>query len=315
MPFSSDPQIAKTSQDLVSQFHTIFGPQPGIRPAHGKGLLLAGTFHPSKAAATLTTAPHLITPTTTPLTIRFSNSTGLPNIPDTDPNANPRGIGIRFHIAEHIHTDVIAHSTPYFPTRTGAEFLEFLKALSAHPPENGGVSAVEEFLASHPAALAFVRAEKAAPSSFAREAFYGVNAFRFVDGEGRETVFRYRIVPTLGEEHLDEEGLKARSPDFLFEDMMKRVEGGEETVFKLLAQIAEEGDVVDDATVRWPESRKLVELGEVRVEKVVGENAKKQKKIIYDPIPRVEGIEASADPLLEMRANVYLISGKERRAA
>ena len=174
---------------------------------------------------------------------------------------------------------------------------------------------METFLGSHPAALAFVQAEKAAPSSFAREAFYGVNALRFVDGEGRETVFRYRVVPSLGEEHLDGEGLKGKGPDYLFEEMMKRVEGGEETVFKLLAQIAEEGDVVDDATVRWPESRELVELGEVRVEKVVGENAEEQKKVIYDPIPRVKGIEASADPLLEMRANVYLISGKERRAA
>jgi len=44
------------------------------------------------------------------------------------------------------------------------------------------------------------------------------------------------------------------------------------------------------------------------------ENAKEQKKKIFDPIPRVEGVGASSDPLLEMRATVYLISGRERRA-
>jgi len=32
-----------------------------------------------------------------------------------------------------------------------------------------------------------------------------------------------------------------------------------------------------------------------------------------DPIPRVDGIEASADPLFEPRANIYLMSGRRRR--
>jgi len=58
-------------------------------------------------------------------------------------------------------------------------------------------------------------------------------------------------------------------------------------------------------------------LGTVKVEKVIeeSEQVQDQKKIIFDPIPRVEGIEASADPLLEMRAALYLISGRERRKA
>ena len=32
-------------------------------------------------------------------------------------------------------------------------------------------------------------------------------------------------------------------------------------------------------------------------------------------MPRVDGIEASADPLLELRAAIYLLSGRRRRAA
>jgi len=32
-----------------------------------------------------------------------------------------------------------------------------------------------------------------------------------------------------------------------------------------------------------------------------------------DPIPRVDGIEASADPLFEPRANTYSMSGRRRR--
>jgi catalase len=59
----------------------------------------------------------------------------------------------------------------------------------------------------------------------------------------------------------------------------------------------------------------VIELGVVKIEELVPENAKEQKHIIFDPIPRVKGVEPSADPLLEMRAAVYLLSGRERRAA
>ena len=275
--------------------------------------MLDGTFTPTPEAKELSTAPHFNKPST-PVTLRFSNSTGLPQIPDTDPSANPRGIGIRFNLAAHVHTDIIGHSTPFFPTRTGAGFLEFLKAIAASPPGTPSPSPVEEFLGANPAALAFVQAPKPAPSSFAREAFYALNALKFVNVDGKSTYFRYRILPAAGEDHLDEATTKEKGPDFLYEELQRRVT--DETVsFRVMAQLAEEGDEVNDTTVHWPESRSLVELGTVKVGKVLAENAKEQKQIIYDPIPRVQGIETSDDPLLEMRAAVYLISGKERRAA
>ena len=275
--------------------------------------MLNGTFIPTAKAKELSTAPHLNNPST-PVTLRFSNSTGIPNIPDKDPSANPRGLGIRFNLGVHVHTDIIAHSTPFFPTRTGAGFLEFLKALVASPPGTPSPSPVEKFLGANPAALAFVQAPKPSPSSFAREAFYAVNALKFVNAEGKGIYFRYRILPEEGEDHLDEAAAEEKGPDFLFDEIQKRVTEGP-VIFRVMAQLAEEGDEVNDATVHWPESRSLVELGTVKVGTVLPDNAKEQKRIIYDPIPRVEGIEPSDDPLLEMRAAIYLISGKERRAA
>jgi hypothetical protein len=43
-------------------------------------------------------------------------------------------------------------------------------------------------------------------------------------------------------------------------------------------------------------------------------NAREQQHIIFDPIPRVGGIEASAAPF-EPRANIYQMSGSRRRSA
>jgi len=47
----------------------------------------------------------------------------------------------------------------------------------------------------------------------------------------------------------------------------------------------------------------------------VTDNAHEQKHIIFEPIPRVEGIDPSEDPLIELRAAIYLLSGRRRRGA
>jgi catalase len=275
--------------------------------AHAKGILLKGSFTPTEAAKTLSSAPHFSN-RSTPITARFSSSTGIPQIPDTDPNGNPRGFAIRFHLSDtprRVHTDIISHSTAFFPTRTGEEFAQFFKAIKANT--------VPDFLALHPETLAFVQAPKPTPSSLGKEKYFGVNAFKFVAGDGTETFVRYRIVPEAGEDHLDEAALKDKNPNFLYEEMQVLIKEGS-VWFKLLAQIAEKGDPTNDATIHWPEEREMVELGVIQLDDLVENDSEEQRKIIFDPIPRVDGVEPSDDPLLDVRAGVYLISGRERRA-
>ena len=313
MPLPTDPKLLALSENLLKQFDAIFGLNPGFRPAHAKGLLLSGTFTPAAGAAELTRAPHITRPST-PVVARFSNSTGVPLIPDNDPNANPRGFAIRFMLAEHVHTDIVAHSTDGFPTHTGDEFLEFLRALAASDPANLKGSPLEAFLGSHPAALAFVQAPKPAPSSFARESYYGVTAMRFINQQGKSRYGRYRILPAAGNEFLDDATAKTKSPNYLFDELPQRLAKGPIT-FQIVVQLAEEGDTVDDATIHWPESRSVHPFGTLTLTAVEPDNAAEQKRIIFDPIPRVDGIEPSDDPLLELRAAIYLISGRRRRSA
>jgi catalase len=310
MPLPSDEKLLALSNDLLQQFDTIFGLHPGFRPAHAKGLLLSGTFTPSSEAASLTRAPHAVRPST-PVLARFSNSTGIPLLPDNNPNANPRGLAIRFVLGERVHTDIISHSTDGFPTRTGQEFLEFLRAAAA---SGSSKAPMEAFLGVHPAALAFVQTPKPAPSSFARERFFGVTAMRFLNANGTSRFGRYRIIPDAGVDHLDEAATAGRDVNYLFDEISARI-AKVSIGFQILVQVAQEGDVVDDATIHWPEDRKLLEFGRIQLTGLVENNDQEQKKIIFDPIPRVDGIEPSADPLLELRAAVYLISGRRRRQA
>src|SRR5712691_5949203 len=123
----ANPALA---QQLLDALDALSGLHAGHRPAHAKGLMCTGVFTPSPEAQTLTRAPHASRPST-PVTVRYSNSTGVPTIPDNDPKrSGPRGIAVRFHLAEHVHTDIVAHSTIGFPVRTGEEFLEFLHAVA-----------------------------------------------------------------------------------------------------------------------------------------------------------------------------------------
>jgi catalase len=313
MPLPNDERVVALAQDLIAQFDQMFGVHPGYRPAHAKGLMLAGNFKAAAGAQRLTKAPH-VARESTPVTVRFSNSTGLPQLPDNVADANPRGLAIRFNLAEHVHTDIVSHSTDGFPTRDGYEFLEFLRAAVASGADVPSPKPIEQFLGAHPAALAFVQTPKPFPSSLARQSYFAVTAFAFTNADGVTRNGRYRIVPAQGNDYLTEEQVAAIGANYHFDELAERVAKGP-VKFKILVQVAEPGDTADDATVHWPESRELVEFGGLELTEVIPDSVAQQKHIIFDPIPRVEGIEASADPLLELRAAIYLLSGRRRRAA
>ena len=316
MPLTNDEKLLALSRAVIEGFDKAAGGvHPGFRPGHAKGILLAGKFTPAAEAATLTRAPHMKRGSTTPVSARLSDFAGIPTVPDNDPQgASPRGCAIRFHLGEHVHTDIVAHSVDGFPGRTAQDLLDFLNAVVSTDPKGPHPNAIEKYLGAHAAAAAFVQAPKPIPTSFARESFFSVSAFRFTNAEGAKRYGRYRVLPVAGNEYLDQAGAAAKPANFLFDELKERIAKGP-VKYRIVVQLAEDGDVVDDATVRWPESRRLLTLGELELTEIAPNNAEAQRQIIFDPIPRVDGIEASADPLFEPRANVYLLSGRRRRAA
>jgi hypothetical protein len=80
---NSLPQrIADVIVQLNGGIHT------GFRFMHAKGVMVTGTFTPASGARSISTAAHL---TGVPVTVRFSDGTGIPTIPDTDTRGAPRG--------------------------------------------------------------------------------------------------------------------------------------------------------------------------------------------------------------------------------
>lgn len=304
----------KLAEDILAGLDAVFGQHPGFRAVHAKGAMCRGSFVPSPAAPRLTRAAHAARPST-PVLVRFSDFAGVPTIPDNDlQGAGPRGMAIRFNLAEHEHTDIVAHSYNGFPVRTGEEFLEFVRALAASGPDAPKPTPIENFLASHPAALEFATTPKPIPTSFTREAFFGVSAVKFISSDGASRMCRYQLRPEQGTDYLSADDAAQKSPNFLFEELSARLASGP-VKFRIDLEIAEPGDEMADASHHWPENRIVMEFGTLTLSEMADDSQPELRKVIFDPIPRIIGLEPSADPLWQLRADIYLMSGRRRRAA
>lgn len=300
---SSSLAPAQTSPETgaVDALQKLFGVHKGFRSNHAKGVLAEGTFTASGAGAEFSRAAHL-NGGTVPVVVRFSDATGIPTIPDGDPNANPHGMAVKFKLPSG-EMDLVAVSLPIFPVANVSDFRDLILAVAASGPDAPKPSPIESFVASHPA-VAASSAGVGTPASFATEQYNGLNAFIFVDSAGKKTPFRYRLVPTAGVVHLDKDAAAKKDPNFLAQDLTQKLAQGPVT-FKLVAQIGQAGDPTNDATKAWPADRRVVELGTISLVSQPADAEAKMRELLFLPGQLADGIDASDDPLIESRDAAY----------
>jgi len=284
--------------ELVRDIHAIFG-EHHARAVHAKGVVLNATFEPTEQARQLSRAS--VFAGKLQATVRLSNTTGFPEIPDADPNATPRGLAVKVKLGDGSEMDLVTHSFNGFPAATAAEFDTFLKAAAA----------IEKYLQAHPNAVPFVTQQKPPPESFATTAYFGVNAFAFVDASGKKTALRYQIVPQAGEKYLDTASAASKGPNYLMEEIAARVAKAP-VMFDWFAQIAQPGDRTDDPSTPWPEDRQLVKLGTLTITEVAADQQRLSRSLLFLPNNVPPGIEP-VDPMIEVRSAAYPISFGERQ--
>ena len=123
---------------------------------------------------------------------------------------------------------------------------------------------------------------------------------------------RFRIRPDAGTAYLSNADA-AQSADFLVDEIGQRL-AQEPVKLGVFVQMAEPGDDVADASVPWPDSRPELPFGTITLTARVDDQVPERRRIIFDPVPRVDGIDTSGDPLTDVRADIYLLSGRRRRA-
>ena len=73
--------------------------------------------------------------------------------------------------------------------------------------------------------------------------------------------------PEAGNQFLDDKAVGSIDSNYHFEEIVTRVGKGPVN-FTVLVQLAESGDVVDDATIHWPEERTVFDLGRISLTSV-----------------------------------------------
>jgi catalase len=287
------------------------GSHPGFRPVHAKGTVCSGTFSGAPDGPRVSRASHL-QGQAVPTTIRFANATGIPDIHDG--LANTRSLAVKFQLTDGKSADILANSVEGFPARTPEDLLAFLQAQLPDPVTGQpGPDAIPRFLDSHPAARAFIERlkQKLVPASYDQASYYAEHAFRFTAADGTSRFGRYHWVPEAGENYLSPDEASTRNANFLREELESRLRNGP-VVFRLVLQLAAEGDPTDDVTALWPADRPLVELGRLEVSAISPTSAADERRLVFDPTNLTDGIDLSEDSILLARSSAYSISYDHR---
>jgi catalase len=301
-------ELAEQAVDAINE---VSGAHPGHRAAHSKGTLCAGSFTAAPEAARLTRAAHMQGDTVR-ATVRFSNGGGNPDIPDYATEG--RGMAVKFYLPDDSRTDMVGLSLPVFFVRTPEDFLEFTR-LRKPDPETGQPDGEKlgAWLGEHPEAGPAIQAAVSAPlpASYAQCGYNGIHAFRYVNADDESRYVRYRWEPEAGVETLSQDEAKEQGRDYLQTEILERLEEGP-AAFRLVVQLAEHGDPVDDPTAAWPSERETVEVGRLELTGPDTERERDGDVLVFDPTRLTDGIEVSGDPILNFRPRAYSVSIERR---
>jgi catalase len=305
-------RIEDVAEQIVDSINATNGVHPGYRAAHAKGILCAAQFTPTREARELSRAEHWQGDTIR-AHVRFSNGSGDPRVADTARGS--RGMGVKFYLSGSTTTDIVATTSPAFPARTPEDFLAF--SLARRPDPATGQpdpSLVTEYLSEHPEAMTAVNAAltQAVPASYASVSYHALHAYGFDSDQGRR-YGRYHWVPDEPEVTLTDEELEARSPEFLHDELVERLDRGP-CRFHLRVQLAADGDPLDDPTSVWPDDRAVIEVGTLDITSLAFDRERDGDILVFDPTRVVDGIVLSDDAILHARAKIYAVSVARRTA-
>jgi catalase len=148
--------------------------------------------------------------------------------------------------------------------------------------------------------------------SFAQVSYRPLHAFYFVNAAGAGRWARYHWEPEAGVAGQPLEELEKRPHDYLHEELERRLRTGP-VAFRLELELAQEGDLVDDPSVIWPEGRERVVVGRLELSRPITEAEIGDPVMMHDPSLVTDGIEVSPDDqIIAARRGAYLVSVAQR---
>lgn len=296
---------------LVDGLEGVFGTQAGFRRSGAKGICAQGEFVGTAEAANLSTAS-AFNGKAIPVTLRFSVGGGNPKAPDTGKSV--RGLAAQFKLPNGEEWLMANISAPFFTAATPEGFLAFLEARRPDPatgkPNPDKIAAAAAQYPDFKPQADWLK-NTGVPASYATVNYWSAHAFKFVNKKGQTQFAKWMFEPVTGQEFIPDDQIATKPANFLADELRQRV-AAKPAEFVLKLQLAQAGDVTDNATIAWPADRKTVVAGRLTVKSVESEGSASCDGINFNPLVLPKGIEPSADPLLPARAGSYAVSQQRR---
>ena len=298
-----------TPQRIVNTFEANAGVHPGFRRNHAKGVCVQGYFEGNGQASDISSASVFKT-VRTPVVGRFAIPGSTPSAADA--SVPVRSLALDFRLPDGQQWRTGMNNTPVFVVNTPQAFFAQLVASQPDPATGKPDPAkLKTFFAAHPETQPFLAWIKDHPasSSFGNAAYYGINAFRAVDANGKTHFIRWSVVPETPYAPVTAE---QKGPhDFLDTELRDRLANGP-LRWHLVLTVAKPGDVTNDATQAWPDDRPHIDAGTLVIERETPQADGDCRDINYDPTILPAGLKPSDDPLLAARSSAYAVSYNRR---
>ena len=303
------PQAAAQTPNpaqLVDALEGVFG-KHAARRSGAKGVCASGFFVGTPEGRGLTSSA-IFSGQEIPVIARFSVGGGNPKAPDKGKTV--RGLALKFNGPGGEIWETSNISAPVFFVNSPANFVKFLEARRPDPATGRPDPAkVKAFNDSHPDSKPQIEwlAKAPVPASYATVNYWSTNAFEFTTPSKKKVMGKWMFEPARGQQGLTDDELKQMPDDFLADELRKRAANGS-IAFNFNVQLAERGDVVDDATVPLPASRKVVTAGRLVIDKVEAGAGGACDKMMFNPLLLPKGVGPSNDPTLAVRPGAYAVS-------
>ncbi|CAB3767489.1 catalase family peroxidase [Paraburkholderia solisilvae] len=303
--------LEATAQRSLSALESAYGAHEGQRRNHTKGIGAIGKFVGTSAAREYSRSL-LFSGETIEVVARFSLAGGDPDASDAERSA--RGIGLQFRLPDGSLQHMTMLHTPIFFATMPQTFIDKFFALTPDVATGKPDPArFREFLRSHSDndAQAHYLGTVNPPISYANCQFFGIHTFKFISGDAKVSMVRWRFVPRDGAKNLTDDEVKNAPRDFLQAALVERVKRGP-IQWDMIVSIGELGDSVTNPTVLWPENRKEFNAGILTLTDAMPQELAPSYGINFDPLVMADGIEPSDDPILRFRSPSYGLSYSRR---
>jgi catalase len=298
--------VRLTPQVFLDGFEEVFGRQSGFRRNHAKGVVVEGYFDSNGNGHELSKAA-VFRPGRTPVVGRFSLSGGFPAMEDS-PTIG-RGLGLAFGFpGGHQWRTAMINLTVFLDNSPQGFYDRLLASKVVGATGESDPAAMRRFLAKHPETARAMAINEANPPTpgFTDSTYRSLIAFYFVNEAGTRTPVRWSLVPLQ----------RALPPSVdphngLFIPLVRQMRAGP-LRWRLMLTVGAPSDPVDDATLPWPDDRRVIDAGLLTLNSIHTDRPGNARDINFDPLVLPEGIEPSEDPLLSARSAVYGASYRRR---